>query len=514
VFTEAERNRYAAWGLCADEFTTTGNFPPQLYVRESRRMQGMYVITENDITGNPSKPDPIMVSSFPIDSHDCQRVVLPDGKVVNEGTIYPVKPAGNPRGYAYHVPYRAILPQAAECDNLLVPVTVTSGPNVSKFSADQTAARPAGSVFREIGTAVLVLGEETVITVGTVGTTGFVILDAIQLVLDPDVTFFIYSESFDGTGNLNGTETTVGGGIWSASTDWKKDGTIAGTTLNESDNAFLEFSPEAGKIYELSATITEPTRFGTVNGWLAIGFTETNQNENALWGNITDATNPWMLYRHDGGNVDTFTGTLGNWLTEDEGNYPGSAVFSIVLNTQASAWTAEWFINGSSVRSETLASNPAINYVGLGRSAGVSGTIENLSLSVIPGPGSGFDVWADNYGGIAVIGPETNDYDGDLYDNLYEYALNGDPTDPSIRGTQPAFTYAGGGFDYVYVRRSDDLNLSYIVQTCPNLIAGAWTNTGYTVTGTNITGGTYDEVTNSVPTIEPQTYIRLQITTP
>ena len=82
-------------------------------------------VTENDIITNPSKPDPIMVSSFPIDSHDCQRIVRPDGKVVNEGTVFPVKPPGDSRGYPYHVPYRAILPLPAECDNLLVPVALS-----------------------------------------------------------------------------------------------------------------------------------------------------------------------------------------------------------------------------------------------------------------------------------------------------------------------------------------------------------------------------------------------------
>ena len=125
VFTQAERDNYAQWGLCADEFTDFDNFPPQLYVRESRRMQGMYVLTENDIIANPSKADPIMISSFPIDSHDCQRVVLPDGKVINEGTIFTVHPPGNPRGYPYQVPYRSILPLPEECDNLLVPVALS-----------------------------------------------------------------------------------------------------------------------------------------------------------------------------------------------------------------------------------------------------------------------------------------------------------------------------------------------------------------------------------------------------
>ncbi|MFT7515916.1 MAG: hypothetical protein ACI9QL_005151 [Candidatus Omnitrophota bacterium] len=123
VFTQAQRDSIARWGLCADEFPDTGHFPPQLYVRESRRMQGMYVINQNDIIGTPSKPDSIMISSFPIDSHDCQRVALPGGGVINEGTIFPVRQNG--LGYPYQVPYRAILPQPAECDNLLVPVALS-----------------------------------------------------------------------------------------------------------------------------------------------------------------------------------------------------------------------------------------------------------------------------------------------------------------------------------------------------------------------------------------------------
>ena len=125
VFTEARRNEIAEWGLCADEFTDTGHFPIQLYVRASRRMKGMYVITQNDILKDITKPDPIMISSFPIDSHDCRRVIQPDGKVINEGTIFPVRQMPQRIGFPYHVPYRSILPRQAECDNLLVPVALS-----------------------------------------------------------------------------------------------------------------------------------------------------------------------------------------------------------------------------------------------------------------------------------------------------------------------------------------------------------------------------------------------------
>lgn len=121
---EALRKEHAELGLCRDEFASYGHWSPQLYVREGRRMKGMYVVSQKDIMENPQKEDPIVVSSFPIDSHDCQRVATKDG-VVDEGTIMPVRMQGRGHGYAYHIPYRSILPLAAECENLLVPVALS-----------------------------------------------------------------------------------------------------------------------------------------------------------------------------------------------------------------------------------------------------------------------------------------------------------------------------------------------------------------------------------------------------
>ena len=87
-------------------------------------MRGLYVISQRDILESPEKDDPIAISSFPIDSHDCQRVALKGGGVINEGTIFPVRRIPG-QGYAYHVPYRAVLPKADQCDNLLVPVALS-----------------------------------------------------------------------------------------------------------------------------------------------------------------------------------------------------------------------------------------------------------------------------------------------------------------------------------------------------------------------------------------------------
>jgi Flp pilus assembly protein TadD len=107
------------WGLAKDEFADTGHWPPQLYVREARRMVGAYVMTQADIMTRRTKDDSVGLGSYNTDSHHVQRVVRADGSVVNEGDFQePVSP--------YAIPYRSLTPKAAECDNLLVPVCVSA----------------------------------------------------------------------------------------------------------------------------------------------------------------------------------------------------------------------------------------------------------------------------------------------------------------------------------------------------------------------------------------------------
>jgi hypothetical protein len=120
------RKDLARYGLCRDEFAATGHWSPQLYVREGRRMRGVYFLTEHDVLKNLQKPDSIAISSFPIDSHDCQRVARGVHGVLSEGTIFPVKPGGRLHGPPMQVPLRAITPKAEECTNLLVPVAISA----------------------------------------------------------------------------------------------------------------------------------------------------------------------------------------------------------------------------------------------------------------------------------------------------------------------------------------------------------------------------------------------------
>ncbi|MGH9673978.1 MAG: FAD-dependent oxidoreductase, partial [Bryobacteraceae bacterium] len=107
------------WGLCRDEFAGTGHWPHQLYIRESRRMVGDFVVTQKDLQTDLVKPDVIGMGSYNSDSHNIQRIVTPEGFVRNEGDMQvPVSP--------YQIPYRVMVPKRAEATNLLVPVAFSA----------------------------------------------------------------------------------------------------------------------------------------------------------------------------------------------------------------------------------------------------------------------------------------------------------------------------------------------------------------------------------------------------
>ncbi len=108
------------WGLSKDEFQDNGNWPHQIYVREARRMIGTFVMTENEVLGKSEVKHPIGMGSYTMDSHNTQRYIKPDGFVQNEGDIG-VKP-----DIPYQIDLGSIIPQQVECQNLLVPVAVSS----------------------------------------------------------------------------------------------------------------------------------------------------------------------------------------------------------------------------------------------------------------------------------------------------------------------------------------------------------------------------------------------------
>jgi hypothetical protein len=107
------------WGLAKDEFKDNGNWPYNIYVRESRRMIGEYVMTENEVLGKTKVPQSIGMGSYTMDSHNVQRYVTSEGYVQNEGDI------GVTPQLAYQIDLGSIIPKREDCINILVPVCIS-----------------------------------------------------------------------------------------------------------------------------------------------------------------------------------------------------------------------------------------------------------------------------------------------------------------------------------------------------------------------------------------------------
>lgn len=113
------REEMLSYGFAKDEFKDNDNFPYYLYIREARRMQGDFVMTEHDILLNREKDDAVTLGSHWIDSHHVQRVAITDSTFTNEGRIwYRITEP-------FEIPYGVMLPKATEVKNLLVPVAAS-----------------------------------------------------------------------------------------------------------------------------------------------------------------------------------------------------------------------------------------------------------------------------------------------------------------------------------------------------------------------------------------------------
>ncbi len=114
------RKEMSRWGLPKDEYTDNGNWSPQLYIREARRMVGNFVMTENELRKKKPTPESVGMGSYTIDSHNIQRYITPEGYVQNEGDI------GVSTNGPYEIAYGALVPKKGQADNLFVPVCVSS----------------------------------------------------------------------------------------------------------------------------------------------------------------------------------------------------------------------------------------------------------------------------------------------------------------------------------------------------------------------------------------------------
>ena len=203
----------------------------------------------------------------------------------------------------------------------------------------------------------------------------------------------IYSEAFDGTGELHGKTTTVGGGTWAATNVYGADGVMAGGNAS----ATLEFTPEAGFVYTLSASYENVPTSGTI--WIGLGFAQEEENFGDFFpgdphgrARFTTADvipgYAWMIAHPDNG-VQVFEGpTTTNGTPWDDSFDVGDAyTLTVVLDTTGADWTSTMFFNGAEVHGYTHDGSLPIDRLGVTKNAaGSTGTLTEFSLTAIPEP--------------------------------------------------------------------------------------------------------------------------------
>ncbi len=118
-------------GLPDDEFQDNGNFPYRLYVRQGRRIEGHYTLTESDLHKDlrgdgfrgPLLSDSVGIGVYGIDAHRVQgpdgRNEPPYGKGAAEGTLH-LHDATGP----FQIPYGTLVPKKHH--GILFPVGISS----------------------------------------------------------------------------------------------------------------------------------------------------------------------------------------------------------------------------------------------------------------------------------------------------------------------------------------------------------------------------------------------------
>jgi len=185
----------------------------------------------------------------------------------------------------------------------------------------------------------------------------------------------LYFDDFSGASNaqLNGTTpdiTPTGAEKWTAHSTFQADG-YNPEWWNGYREATLPFVPKTGWLYTLSVTVMDADPYN-------------NEGYNADPIGLTYGGGPGLkIYDNAAGQVYS-TGKGGDVL---EGNYGKGAISAaIALDTRPANWTAEWFVNGTSVRGpEAYSPNPSITTLTLWKDW-MSGRWDDLKLEAVPEP--------------------------------------------------------------------------------------------------------------------------------
>jgi hypothetical protein len=114
--------------------------------------------------------------------------------------------------------------------------------------------------------------------------------------------------------------------------------------------------------------------------------------------------------------------------------------------------------------------------------------------------------WMNVYSTLSSETNQLDDPDGDGACNLQEYALGGNPEDPSNSGTKVAPSIENAEneirFKLIFARRKDYAarGLSYQMEKSTNLmVSTSWVDAGETEAGASEINSEFDAVTNLIP---------------
>ena len=123
---------------------------------------------------------------------------------------------------------------------------------------------------------------------------------------------------------------------------------------------------------------------------------------------------------------------------------------------------------------------------------------------------SPFDAWANLH--FILSGPNGNE-DGDSANNLMEYAIGGNPLDPTDQGTLPTLENFEDKLRYRFPRLKAPANgVSYSVQYSDSLAPDSWNDFGPIEIGTEALNANFDWVVNDIPMPQQSLlFIRLEV---
>jgi len=131
----------------------------------------------------------------------------------------------------------------------------------------------------------------------------------------------------------------------------------------------------------------------------------------------------------------------------------------------------------------------------------------SVEASLVQSP---YSAWTADYG---VTGLETEDYDSDGMNNFTEYALNGDPTNASVKGQTLQLKDKGSNlFKFIHAKLANDSSVTYRLLDTTNLLIGSFSTNDYVSQDESLAVGDYIMVTNNYDmSVKPVQFIELEI---